>query len=148
MIPGDQPSGSGRRSLPWTGLAVGSAVLAVVIGIAATIGVTRPTVYELSNGYRGWVRISYEDPMCRRPLARGINQTVRVDNEGRGCSSGALPKGWHYQAAEYVAADRTRSTAPSVCPLGHSDAKKLVVVFVGTEHEFRSSPEPPWLWTR
>ena len=125
MTSGSHPSGSRRRALLWTGLAVGVALVAIVIGIGARVGVARPTVYELPNGYRGWVRISYEDPGCRQLSTRGVYQVVRVDNEGRGCSSGALPTG--YQTAEYVAPDGTRSSALSVWPLGHSDAKKLAI---------------------
>jgi hypothetical protein len=132
----------------WTGLIVGVAVLAAVLWSAARVGVTRPTLYELSNGYRGWFRISYEDPACPPPSTRGLYQVIRIDNDGRGCTSGALPRGWHYQTAEYASAGGARASAPAVWPLGHSAAEKVMIAFIGTEHEFRSSPQPPWLWAR
>lgn len=32
----------------------------------AGVGITRPTLYELADGYRGWFLIRYEDPTCPR----------------------------------------------------------------------------------
>lgn len=107
------------------------------------LGVTRPTVYELHSGHRGWLQIRYEDRSCPPSLGRGLFQAIRVTADGRGCTSDPLPRGWHYQRATYVAADGSRVAAPPVWPLGHSQQRKLVLVFVGTEEEFQTSQQPP-----
>ena len=106
------------------------------------VGVTGPTVYELQSGYRGWLLIRYEDPSCPSPFTRSVFQIIHVAADGRGCTSGPLPRGWHYQRATYVEAGGSRRVAPPVWPHGHSDQRKLVVVFVGTEEEFQASQPP------
>jgi len=111
-------------ALTWIGVAVAVVVAIVVVGAVARVGVTRPTVYELSSGYRGWLLISYEDSKCPRPSARWLYQVVRVASDGRGCTSRAMPRGWHYQRAEYVGPNGASAVAPSVWPLGHSDARE------------------------
>jgi hypothetical protein len=122
----------------------------VVVGVAALaalmifrLGVTRPTLYELHPGYRGWLQIRYEDSSCPPPSSRGLFQAIRIAADGQGCTSSPLPRGWHYQRATYLSADGSRAAAPPVWPLGHSEQRKLVLVFVGTEEEFRASPQPP-----
>ncbi len=130
-------------------------VLAWVVGILVVggaglvalmifrLGVTRPTVYELHSGYRGWLQIRYEDRSCPPSSSRGVFQAIRVAANGHGCTSGPLPRGWHYQRATYLEPDGSRTVAPPVWPLGHSEQRKLVLVFVGTEEEFRASQQPP-----
>jgi hypothetical protein len=136
------------RAVLWT-VSVGAVVvLAAVVGLVASTGVTRPTLYELSDGYRGWFRISYEDSACPAPSTRGLYQVVRIDKNGRGCTSGALPKGWHYQTAEYVSPNGARVTAPAVWGLGQSATDRVAIAFIGNEQEFRGSPQPAWLWAR
>jgi hypothetical protein len=129
--------------LAWlVGILVVSAAALVAL-MVLRFGVTRPTLYELQSGYRGWLHLRYEDPSCSPPSSSGLFQVIRVDTNGRGCTSSALPKGWHYQRAEYLNTDGSRSAAPPVWPLGHSEQQKLVIVFVGPEDEFRASPGPP-----
>jgi hypothetical protein len=132
----------------WAGVAIVIVIAAVVAASVSRLGITRPTVYELSSGYRGWLVISYENLTCPRPSTRGLYQVVRVAVDGRGCTSGAMPRGWHCQRAEYMGPNGVRAVALSVWPLGHSDAREVVVVFVGTEDEFRNSPRPAHLWAR
>lgn len=130
------------RLLAWTAAAL--LVVPVVLGSLAIMrhGVTRPTVYELPSGYRGWLQIYYEDATCPPNPTRGVYQVMRVGTDGRGCTSGSMPRGWHYQRAEYIGPNGERAAAPSVWPLGHSETRKAVIVFVGGEDEFRSSPHP------
>ena len=130
------------KLLAWTAVAL--FVVPVVLVSLAIVrrGMTRPTVYELSSGYRGWLQIYYENPTCPPSPTRGVYQVMRVGSDGRGCTSGPMPRGWHYQRAEYVGPNGARTSAPSVWPLGHSETRKVVIVFVGGEAEFRSSPHP------
>jgi hypothetical protein len=114
----------------------------LVVLIVEKVGVTRPTVYELPNGYRGWLQIRYEDPTCPPLATHVLFQSIRVASDGRGCTSGPMPRGFHYQWAKYLRADGSQEAAPSAWPLGHSDQRKLVLVFIGSEDEFRTSPRP------
>ena len=134
--------------LAWVGVVVVAIVGAVVVIAIAGVGITRPTLYELADGYRGWFLIRYEDPACPPPSGRGLYQAIQIAGDGRGCTSGAMPRGWHYQRADYVGPSGVRAAAPSVWPLGHSDARKVVIAFIGTESEFRASPQPSWLLAR
>lgn len=135
-------------TLAWLGMVVLVVVAAVIVTAIARVGITRPTVYELADGYHGWFLIRYEDPRCPPPSMRGLYQIVQIPSDGRGCTSGAMPRGWHYQRAGYVGPGGARTAAPSVWPLGHSDARKVVIAFIGTENDFRTSPQPSWLWAR
>lgn len=135
-----------KRAMPLLAWLVGIFVVSaasLVALMALRLGVTRPTLYELHSGYRGWLQIRYEDPSCPPPSGRGLFQVIRIATDGHGCTSSPLPRGWHYQRASYLNADGSRTAAPPVWPLGHSEQRKLVLVFVGPEEEFRASPQPP-----
>jgi hypothetical protein len=135
-----------KRAMLLVGWIAGILVIGGSVLIAVMIfreGVTRPTVYELPSGYRGWLQIHYEDSSCPPAVVHAVFQRIRVGPDGRACTSGPLPTGWHYQRASYLQADGSRTAAPAVWSLGHSDRRKLVLVFVGTEQEFRTSQRPP-----
>ena len=125
--------------------AAGAIVIVAALFVTLIVlktGITRPTMYELPTGYRGWLQIRYEDPTCSPPATRALFQAIRVDSDGRGCTSAPMPTGFHYQRAKYLRANGSDKTAPPVWPLGHSDQRKLALVFVGSEEEFRTSPRP------
>ncbi|SRR6266496_488119 len=114
----------------------------VVLNVAR-FGITRPTLYEFTVGYRGWFYVSYADSKCSPASRSWLFQVIRIEGDGHGCTSSSAPAGWHYQRAVYVDTQGRRTSAPPVWPLGYSATRKLVIAFVGTEKEFRTSPQPP-----
>ena len=118
--------------------------VAVVVFNLAKQGLSRPILYELPTGYRGWVEVYYESPTCPPERWRGLYRVIKISSSGRGCTSGFPPTGWAYHRPEYVDIDGT-VTVPPLQLVSYSEQKKRYLIFVGTESELKGSwSTAPW----
>ena len=122
-------------------LVVGGAGLVVLM--VFRVGVTRPTAYELHSGTvagcRSAMRILVvhllQLVLCFELFASLLTGTAVRQTPCRGAGTTNELRIWKLTAQE--------GPINPFWPLGHSDQRKLVLGFVGTEEEFRASQPPP-----
>jgi hypothetical protein len=122
-----------------------SAGLVVVLAIAAFQFAHRSLIFELPNGYRGWVTLQFEEPSCPPLQKRGLSLVIPVSTIGRACTSSPNPWGewrrWHFV---YVNPDETQMSGGlnglvSDESHGISDDRKRFWFFVGAIEEYRKN---------
>lgn len=122
----------------------------LVVGIL-TGEISRSSLYEIPEGYRGWVVIQYGDSSCPPLKSEGIYLVVRFSPRGRACTSAPQPRGWTIDRHYYLDERGNRTALPlshigeggmiwagsSTNPPGVSFARHTF--FVGTEDELQQS---------
>lgn len=113
-------------------------------------------VYEIPEGYRGWVEIDYERSDCPAlPLTEG-KYVIAISKDGRACTSSAPEVGTALDEFYFVGSQRTRipvtgwggggliwgHTIGTVSGYG-SKRRTRGGFFVGSESEYRSAPPAP-----
>jgi hypothetical protein len=77
------------------------ALIAAVVCIALAI-LKRPVIYKISDNYKGWVTVKYDDSSCP-PLRREyVFLVIPVNASGIGCTSSPLQAGWRITLFEYT----------------------------------------------
>ncbi len=66
--------------------------------------------YEIAETFRGWATVSYGNPACRALEEDGAYVVIRVDSEGKGCTSSPMPAAWRFTKFTHV--DRFRTQTP------------------------------------
>ena len=91
------------------------AVIAGVVGLGALISspawltlLKRRLVFQVPEGYQGWVLIRMGDPRCSPPEITVRSITYRADKTGHGCTSAMIPADARIYLYEYRAADGRR----------------------------------------
>jgi hypothetical protein len=138
-----------------------ASISALVFGLAALIfgpSFVQPLylpklIYDIPNGYRGWVRFEVSDPRCSHLPHQGRSLLFVVDPAGRGCTSDAAPAGWRSNKYYYVRPDGSNLNLPETGwgkggliwdPLYRiSGTQKTYIFFVGTEQEFHAAEQGP-----
>jgi hypothetical protein len=112
-------------------------------------------VYEIPEGFTGWVMIEFGGTNCPLLTKRDGKIVFQIGNDGRFCTSSALEFGWAKDAYFYVGKSRTK--IPSTVPGGggliwgggtgsvqtNSVEKTYETFFVGTEEEFKHADQQP-----
>ncbi len=127
----------------------GLLIVALTITTAAVLtgNLGRPILCQLPPGYRGWVIVQYQNPICPPMSREGIYLTIRIPPSGRACTSSPMPMGWRYEHFEYVYEDGRRKALRSsgwddnseIWPLSASAEKNLEFLFVGSQRELNQS---------
>jgi hypothetical protein len=110
-------------------------------------------LYEIPDGYRGWVQYEVSNPHCP-PLSRdGRFLVYAIDARGHGCTSDALPGGWRTNLYEYIGSDGRRQNLPETGwgkggliwdqMYREQGEQKSYVFFVGTEQQFHVAEAGP-----
>jgi hypothetical protein len=66
--------------------------------------------YEIAETFRGWATVTYGDPACRALEEDGAYVVIRIDAEGKGCTSSPMPAAWRFTRFAHV--DRFRTPTP------------------------------------
>jgi len=84
-------------------------IIVVVSLLIIRGGFSRPVVYEIPGGFRGWVTISYRSPGCPRLRSEGIQVVVTIPPSGHACTSSdsQFPK-WHRVDHVYIYEENQR----------------------------------------
>jgi hypothetical protein len=65
-----------------------------ILTIASAACETRhPTIYEIPEGYRGWVEIDYRNASCRPLRFKGRERVITISPTGKGCTSSDYEEG-------------------------------------------------------
>lgn len=88
------------------------APIALIASCLFLLGVRRPLLYEIPDGYRGWVVIQYEDRTCPPLTRRGVYLVITIGQDGRTCTSDPFPQGWRPTDYQYVRSDGSRTKIP------------------------------------
>jgi hypothetical protein len=108
----------------WSSFARGAAItilglpIALVPFVALTVllfNVRGPVVYEIPDGYRGWVLVRYEREDCPPLQLRGVDLIVSVDDRGCGCTSSEAPWPGTWRDTRYTYG-RTEGTTREIRP--------------------------------
>jgi hypothetical protein len=75
------------RAVAITLLGIPLALVPFVVPTMVLFNVRGPAVYEIPDGYRGWVLVRYEREDCPALPLRGVDLIVAIDERGCGCSS-------------------------------------------------------------
>lgn len=112
----------------------------------AVMGVRPPVRWEIPYGYRGWVQIQYERPLCPALRHDDIHLVIPITSTGCACTSSTRYGGLRTHQYVYVSADGKRSQLDREshihglklgAQLASGDWKvELDEFFVGTEAEF------------
>jgi hypothetical protein len=160
----DRPAGDHDRARRVPGLVLalptclGSFILSVfaLVALMAVSGdLDRPQLWEIPQGYRGWVVVEY-DNLAYPPLpSAGLDQVIQVPPDGRVCTSTPMPTGWVFTRYQYVYSDGRREEVPDTGWGGggylwggfsgrkqQSRAYPREAFFVGSEQDYRSGHSP------
>ena len=104
-------------------------------------------MYEIADGYKGWVVVRYDDPNCPALKSAGLLVVVPVTSSGVGCTSSPHREGWQINLYEYVRRGNKTRSLPETgwgrggeiwagfgMPYKHSES-----FFVGREQDLRQS---------
>lgn len=137
-----------RALLSATGALSLALVLALIIIFIVFQGIGRPVLWEIPDGYVGWVEVQFGEPTCPPLRDAGIYLVVPVSSSGRGCTSAnSLGSVWRYHRFESVRADGTREETPHtswggggrIWALSFGGQGKVASFFVGSEAELNES---------
>jgi hypothetical protein len=105
--------------------------------------IPRPMRYDLPDGYKGWLEVTYYDPHCQ-PLGNdGITIVLVVSSDdGLACSSSPMPHCWLIDWGSYVREDGTRATVRAHA-IATTGANKKMIVFVGTAEDRKNAGPGP-----
>lgn len=142
------PLGAGK------GRARGAAGL--VIGLSVACQYRTPCVYEVPEGFQGWVLISFQHPECPPIPLEGGKLVFRIPPSGVLCTSSTLQTGWARDEYYFVGKVRTpiKSTgwgggggvwleSNGQCGTGANPVAVFANFFVGSEEETRNPPPSP-----
>lgn len=133
--------------------------MAVGIFIVLIAGCYRsrtPSVYEVPEGFKGWVLIRVERPECPPIPFENGKLVFRIPASGVLCTSSALEIGWAKD--EYYFVGKSRTPIPSTgwgggggvwlesngqCGIGKNPAAVFAHFFIGSESEAKSPPPSP-----
>src|SRR5450631_64766 len=121
-----------------------------------------PSVYELPDGYRGWVLIRFEGPGCDPIPTESENAVFRIPSNGVLCTSSPLRADFDWENDEYYFVGAGRTAIPPVTQAGDGPKVQLLATtecfvakgvrgptflsfFVGTANDAkndRSMPQP------
>ena len=120
------------------------AVLAVCVIYLADVGVGRPLLHELPNGYRGRALVQYQRPDCPALRVQGIRLVIPYDATGRACTSSEKPFGWRYRSFVFVESDGRSHSIPEemLRSSSYSIGDKADTFFIGTDAEFAADRTP------
>ena len=107
------------RSVGITAIGIPLSLVPFVVVTALLFNVRGPVVYEIPDGYSGWVLVRYEHEECPLLPLRGVDLVVTVDDRGCGCSSSEAPWPGTWRATRYTyarAGETTRQIRPAVLP--------------------------------
>lgn len=126
---------------------VGLLILMAVLVCVVIAILRRPIMYEIADGYKGWVVVRYDDPNCPALKDDALLVVIPVTSSGLGCTSNPRREGWQINLYEYVRqGNKTRSLADTGwggggeiwagfdIPSKHSES-----FFVGTEQDLSQS---------
>lgn len=71
-------------------------------GLAGQPAARSNVVYEIPDGFRGWVMIEYSSPACHAPIDYRGRTVIPVSKGGTGCSSRSRAEGWISSAVRYA----------------------------------------------
>ena len=134
----------------WVAAALAGFAMLGVFWLAGGVG--RPVLWDIPAGYRGWVKVEFENAACPPLGSAGVFTVVAAQPSGRGCTSEPYPGGWRFYRFEYVEANGTRTEIP-VSGWGgggeiwaESYARRQatvpypnIIFFVGTEAELNNA---------
>jgi len=82
----------------------------VLLGLISLLpGCSRlPYVFEIPEGYIGWVRVQFDIRDCPKLLKRDGKLILRIGNDGRLCTSSVLEIGAPFDEYYYVGKSATR----------------------------------------
>jgi hypothetical protein len=113
-----------------------------------------PCVYEIPEGFTGWILVEFERTDCPPLPQRNGKLLLAIDKNGRLCTSSKIEEGWAKDEYYYVGASRRAlpATAPgglvwsgAVGRSGVPGQKPRVyeTLFIGTEQQFKDAPRAP-----
>lgn len=114
-----------------------------------------PCVYEIPEGFTGWVLIEYGRTNCLPLVKRDGKLVFQICGDGRCCTSSALEFGWAKDGYFYVGTSRTE--IPSTMSGGGgliwgggtgsvqtgSVERAYMTFYVGTEEQFAHADQQP-----
>ena len=119
-----------------------------------TIGCTeqrrRPVICELTPGYRGWVRVFFDDKSCS-PSSVHEEVRVLVNRDGRGCTSEPFEEGSALDEVFFRRADGSKETLKRKENMFGGAIHRVTIAgvdviswdfFVGTPEEFSVARRP------
>lgn len=77
------------------------------VGTASQRSTRSNVVYEVPDGFRGWVIVEYSSPSCHAPIDRQGRSVIPISETGTGCSSHSVAQGWSSSAVEYRQSGRS-----------------------------------------
>ena len=132
-------------------------VAALLTTACGRLGNSRtPCVYEIPEGYRGWVLIQYSKTTCPPIAERDGKLVFPIPSKGYLCTSTPFETGWARDEFIFVGTSRVpiEATAPGAGGLiwrgsngscGYTGGPKVVMsqFYVGTEDAARKAGEEP-----
>ena len=117
-----------------------------------------PSLYEIPDGFRGWVLMEFKNPACPALERRDGKWVFRVGADGRLCTSTSPETEWAVDKYFFVGAERREiphtgwggggliwGAARGTCQVTAQAEHEFEKFFVGTETDFGSAPRPPEL---
>jgi uncharacterized protein DUF6843 len=117
-----------------------------------------PCVYDIPEGFTGWVLIEFERSDCPAIPKPDGKLVFSIGKDGRVCTSSKMEVGWANDEYYYVGTSRRKlpATAPGVGGMvwgagtGSSQTmsqkpRVYETFFIGTEQQFNSAPKHPEL---
>jgi len=115
-----------------------------------------PEIYEIPDGYRGWVTIRFSRPSCEPLPKSGDTVVLKIAADGSLCTSSSLPEGMGHETYYYMtnagrtllrqSGDGDDSIIRHVVYHGHDGEgpdheqdRDRMVFFVGSEPEYDAS---------
>jgi hypothetical protein len=129
--------------------------LALIFAVSGCEKARTACVYEIPEGYTGWVLIEFGRTNCQPLAERDGKRVFEIGHDGRFCTSSALESGWAKDAYFYVG--RSRTAIPSTVSGGGgliwggstgitqtgSVERTYESFFVGTEGQFAHADKHP-----
>jgi hypothetical protein len=125
--------GSGRLTL----------LFFVVAAALLACNTRTPERWQLPDGYAGWVVIQYGNPACAALPVIGGYRMLRIPAAGRLCTSESVSGGEAFDKYEYVRSDGSTVEIDqrTLVHDGVVSSTGRRFKFIGTEQQFRSSPD-------
>ena len=100
-----------------------------------------PLLWEIPEGFHGWVVAQFDDPNCSQLPRHELYQVVKISSDGKACTSTSMSEKWVYDGFERIDATghltilSSTGQDPSVWFIESSEESHKLLVFIGRKAE-------------
>lgn len=127
-----------RRVVAGAAVALGVLAAVLVVYYLVVPASRPPELWEIPDGYVGWIVVEYERPACPALPRQGQELVYRVSADGRLCISDPFREGTARDRFVYVSSEGARRelrVPDEARQLRYEGTTKRLLAFVGTKEE-------------